>query len=396
MKLNELLKLSFHSLRANKMRSILTTLGIIIGVFAVILLVSIGSGLQAYITNEVSGFGSNLIFIVPGNINAGRGPGGVTTNRLTFNDAKMLTTRLESIADVSPVIQSSATTKYESKSDKFTTITGTGANYTKVTKTDLDKGAYFTPGQERSGSHVAVIGHTVANKLFGASDPIGKKLAISGTRYTVIGITAKKGSVFGMDQDNVAYIPVTTAQRQFGVTNISSIYISVHDSSLIPLAEKRAKTILLSRLTEDDFTLQTQEQALSTVASITNVLTIALGGIAAISLIVGGIGVMNIMLVSVTERTKEIGLRKALGARRADILKQFLLEAIMLSLTGGIIGILLGLGASYLVSLFFISVVTPWSVFLAFFFSVAVGLVFGMMPAIRASKLSPIEALRYE
>ncbi|CAN5197517.1 hypothetical protein BH09PAT1_BH09PAT1_2520 [soil metagenome] len=191
-------------------------------------------------------------------------------------------------------------------------------------------------------------------------------------------------------------IPITSAQRQFGVTNVNSIYISALKPELVTLVQKKAKSVLLTKLTEDDFTLQTQEQTLSTVSSITGVLTVALGGIAAISLLVGGIGVMNIMLVSVTERTKEIGLRKALGARRADILKQFLIEAIMLSLTGGLIGIAAGVGASYLISLFFISQVTWWSVFLAFFFSVAVGIIFGITPAIRASKLSPIEALRYE
>ncbi len=396
MKLHELLLLSFSSLRSNKLRTALTTLGIIIGVFAVILLVSLGTGLQTYITDQVSGLGSNLIFVIPGKIGGARTPGGQQTNKLTFADTKLLASKLKDVAEIGPVIQKAATVKFQSKSDKDTSVLGTSANYPKIVKTNLVKGAYFTSAQERSGAKVVLIGQTVWDKLFHLQDAIGKQINLAGNRYTVIGILEKKGSVFGIDQDNTVVIPITTAQRQFGVTNVNSIYISALKPEFVSLVQRRAKSILLTRLTEDDFTLQTQEQTLSTVSSITNVLTIALGGIAAISLIVGGIGVMNIMLVSVTERTKEIGLRKALGARRMDILKQFLLEAVMLSLTGGIIGIGLGLGASYLISIFFVSQVTWWSVFLAFFFSVAVGIIFGITPAFRASRLSPIEALRYE
>lgn len=396
MRLRELLILSLNSLRSNKLRTALTTLGVIIGVFAVILLVSLGTGLQSYITDQISGLGSNLIFVVPGRIGGARTPGGQQTNKLTFSDAKQLSIKLKDIALIGPVIQKSATVKFGNKSDKGTSILGTSSNYPKIVKTNLTLGNYFTTAQEKSGAKVAIIGQTVWDHLFHSSDSLGKQINIAGARYTIIGVLEKKGSTFGIDQDNTVIIPITSAQRQFGVTNVNSIYISANTPELVSLVQKRAKTVLLKRLTEDDFTLQTQEQTLSTISSITGVLTIALGGIAAISLLVGGIGVMNIMLVSVTERTKEIGLRKALGARRADILKQFLLEAVMLSLTGGIIGILAGLGASYIISLFFISQVTLWSVFLAFFFSVAVGIIFGITPALRASRLSPIEALRYE
>ncbi|MDE2590904.1 MAG: ABC transporter permease [Patescibacteria group bacterium] len=280
--------------------------------------------------------------------------------------------------------------------DKSVTVAGASYNYPDVVNITLDNGTFFTQAQERSGSKVAVIGHTVVDKIFGDTNPIGKTITVGTGRYTVIGITTRRGSIFGLDQDNVVGIPITVALRQFGITNISTIYMRAKDSTLVPLVEKDATAILLQRLTQDDFNLQTQETALSTVTNITNILSIALGGIAAISLLVGGIGVANIMLVSVTERTREIGLRKALGAKRRDILNQFLLEAVMLSVTGGIIGILLGVGASMLVSQFFVSEVTPWSIFLAFFFSVLVGVVFGMAPAIKASKLSPIEALRYE
>lgn len=397
MEIKELFRLSLNALRANKLRSGLTTLGIIIGVFAVILLVSIGSGLQSYITGQISGLGSNLIFVIPGAPGtAGRGPGGVTVNKLTLPYAIELSNRLSSLAKVAPVINNVADFKNKGQGDRRASVIGTTANYPDIVTITVSSGTFFTQSQERASAKVAVIGQTVVGKLFPGEDPIGKKISISGGRYTVIGTLAKRGSVFGEDQDNVAIIPIGSAQRLFGITNINTIYVSANNYSYVDFVEQQIKDILLHHLTDNDFTVQTQEQALSTINNITNILTIALGGIAAISLLVGGIGVMNIMLVSVTERTKEIGLRKALGARRADILKQFLLEAVMLSLTGGLIGIALGLSASYILSKVFVSQVTPWSVFLAFIFSVGVGVLFGIAPAIRASKLSPLEALRYE
>ncbi|HVZ58529.1 MAG TPA: ABC transporter permease [Patescibacteria group bacterium] len=392
----ELLRLSVNSLRSNKLRTALTTLGIIIGVFAVILLVSIGTGLQSYITDKVSGLGSNLIFVIPGSVSGSRTAGGAVTNKLTLTEADILTQRLKNLAEVGPVIQKTSLVKFNSKSDKGTTVTGTTANFHTIIKISLTSGSFFTLSQERSGAKVAIIGPTVVDNLFNGQNPIGQKISVSGGKYTVIGVTEQRGSTLGIDQDNVVIIPIKAAQRQFGVTNVNAIYLSALKPELVSLVERRAKTTLLEKLTEDDFTLQTQEQTLSTISSITGVLTVALGGIAAISLLVGGIGVMNIMLVSVTERTKEIGLRKALGARRLDILKQFLLEAVMLSLAGGMIGILLGVAVSYILAKFFVSEVTLWSVLLAFFFSVVVGVVFGITPALRASKLSPIEALRYE
>lgn len=396
MNVKELLRLALTSLKANKMRSLLTTLGVVIGVFAVILLVSLGSGLQKYITNQISGLGSNLIFVIPGSLGGGRTPGGVQANKLEMVDAKNVALKLRSIAEVSPVIQKLTTIKYKNSTIKNTSILGSSANYPDIVKTNVVQGTFFTPSQERSGAKVALIGQTVKDTFFPNSNPIGEKISVSGTRYTVIGVIEKKGAVFGLDQDNTLLIPITASQRQFGIKNLNTIYISAKRPELTERAKMLTKEVMLKRLTEEDFTVQSQEQTLETIKNITNILTIALGGIAAISLLVGGIGVMNIMLVSVTERTKEIGLRKALGARRADILKQFLLEAVILSLGGGLLGILMGLAASYVLSLFFISEVTPWSVFLAFGFSALVGIIFGMAPAIRASRLSPIEALRYE
>lgn len=395
MNIREYFRLSINALLANKMRSILTTLGVVIGVFSVILLVSLGSGLQSYITNQITGLGSNILFVVPGKIGGGQGPGeGV--NKLTLTNVKYLEERLQNNALISPLISKITTVKYANKSNKNTNIWGVSSSFPDIIKTKITKGTFFTKSQEGNGSKVAVIGPTVVKNLFPNTDPIGKKITISGGKYTIIGLSASRGSSFGQDQDNVVTIPITAAKKQFSINLVNEIFISANSPELVNLVKKRIQKILLTRLEEDDFTIMGQEQILSTVTNITNVLTIALGGIAAISLVVGGIGVMNIMLVSVTERTKEIGLRKALGARRQDILTQFLLEAVMLSLLGGTIGILLGLGASEIVAIFFFANVTPWSVILAFVFSVAVGIIFGMTPAIRASKLSPIEALRYE
>jgi ABC-type antimicrobial peptide transport system permease subunit len=396
MKSIDLIKLAFRAIFVNKMRSFLTMLGIVIGVFAIIMLVSIGTGLQSYITKQFSSLGSNLIYIVPGKIGAGGGPGDFV-NKLTISDSKNIQSRLVNIAQVAPVVMQTSTVKYLGKTDKDVQIAGTTANYPLTIQNVLMKqGTFFSIGQERSGAKVVVIGSTVVEKLFPNTNPIGKVITIGSNRFIVIGTTQKRGSTFGIDQDNIVAIPITAAQQQFGVSNVNAIYMSANKPELVSIVKQLASKILIKRMTADDFTIMTSESTLSTINNITNILTIALGGIAAISLLVGGIGVANIMLVSVTERTREIGLRKALGAQRNDILKQFLLEAIILSVTGGLIGITFGLCASIVVAIFLFSTVTWWSVFLAFGFSVMVGIIFGMAPAIRASKLSPIEALRYE
>lgn len=393
----ELFKISFKAIASNKLRSFLTTLGIIIGVFAIILLVSIGTGLQKFITDQIAGFGSNLIYVIPGKIGGGNTAGGTVSNKLVMADVKTLDSKLKNQAEVAPVVEQVTTIKYKGKESKGASIIGTTSNYDQVVQnTDLTSGTFFSPGQDSSGANVAVIGSTVAENLFNGSNPIGKRIYIGNKIYRVTGVLEKKGALFGFDQDNTAIIPVAAAQKQFGLNQVNSIYIAVSDSASINRVRDLTESILLKRLTEDDFTVQTAESTLDIVKNITNILSLALGGIAAISLLVGGIGVANIMLVSVTERTKEIGLRKALGAKRSDILKQFLLEAVILSLLGGSIGIILGLLASFVLSIFLVSSVTPFSVILAFGFSVLIGVVFGMAPAIRASKLNPIDALRYE
>jgi putative ABC transport system permease protein len=382
---------------ANRMRSSLTILGIVIGVTSVILLVALVSGLKLYITSQIQGLGSNLVIVIPGRIGGSRSPGGIQANKLILQDANTLKTKLSNGSEVSAVIQRTTTLKYINKSDKGAAIFGVQANYPKIIKLTITDGRFFSGSEADSGKRVAVVGTSVVSNLFdGSRDAIGKTIDVGGLRYTIVGILGSRGSTFGLDMDNSIFVPFNAAQRQFGITNVNTIYISAPSSEEVKPTQEKATAILKKRLTEDDFSVQTQEQALSTISQITGVLTIGLGGIAAISLIVGGIGVMNIMLVSVTERTKEIGLRKALGARPQDIRNQFLIEAMTLSGLGGVIGILLGIGLAYAANRFIQTDVTWWSVAMSFSFSMLVGIAFGVAPAIRAARLNPIQALRYE
>ncbi len=393
MSFTELFILAWRAIFANKLRSFLTTLGIIIGVFSIILLVSIGSGLQSYITNEISSLGSNIIDVLPGSGGLSSG----VSNKLTIQYAKNIERRLIATAKVAPVIRQFDNFKYNTIEDKNTIVVGVSSVYPQVvTSTTLSQGNFFTAGQERSGANVVVIGQTVYTKFFNGESALGKRIFIGNKRYTVVGVASKQGSFLGVDRDNLAYISIESAHELFGINSVTEIAVSANSPDLVPIVIRQIKQTLLKNLTSDDFTVETADTLSSTISNVTNMLSLALGGIAAISLLVGGIGVANIMLVSVTERTKEIGLRKALGARRSDILSQFLLEAVMISVFGGVIGIILGMGASYIVAILLVSQVTWWSVGLAFVFSVSVGVIFGITPAIRASRLSPIEALRYE
>lgn len=396
MNINELLTLSLKAIWGNKLRSFLTTLGITIGVFAIIVLVSIGSGLQSYITSQISSLGPNIIDVLPGNsLATAFGPG--ASNKLTYQDAKNLKTRLASTAEVAPITETATNAKYKNITDKNIYVIGTTSNYPKVIiSTKLFQGNFFTLGQEQSGSKVAVIGYTMYTKFFDGQKAVGNRVFLGTQTYTVVGVAEKTGITLGVDHDNVAYVPIQAMRTQFGIDTITEIAINADSSALVPVVKKQISSVLLKELTADDFSIQTGDSLAATISNITNMLSLALGGIAAISLLVGGIGVANIMLVSVTERTREIGLRKALGARKNDILKQFLIEAVMLSVTGGIVGIVLGMLVSVVIAILLVSTVTWWSVVLAFGFSAAVGIIFGMAPAIRASKLSPIDALRYE
>ncbi|MDD5147809.1 MAG: ABC transporter permease [Candidatus Daviesbacteria bacterium] len=396
MEIVQTIKSAFTAILANKVRSFLTTLGIVIGVTSVILLIAVVSGLQTFITTQIQGLGSNLLFVIPGRVGGARSPGGIQENKLVYQDALNLKMKLAGEAEISGAVQKNATLQFKNKNDKGAAVFGVEATYPKIISIKLSGGRFFREVDQQAARRVAVIGQTVKNNLFAQGQPLNQSVDVAGQKYTVIGILEPRGSIFGIDQDNSIYVPITTAQRQFGIDRLNTIYIGVNNPGNVAGVQKKAIAILKKRLTEDDFTVQSQEQTLSTISQITGVLTAALGGIAAISLLVGGIGIMNIMLVSVTERTREIGLRKAVGARPSDIRNQFLVEAIILSGFGGIIGIVLGVGISLIVGRFFTTTVPWWSVLLSFGFSTLVGIIFGVTPAIRAARLDPIQALRYE
>lgn len=394
----ETIRVAITAILANKVRAFLTMLGIMIGVLSVILLTALVSGLKTSITNQIAGLGSNLIYVIPGRLGGGRSPGGIQVNRLTLQDATQLKNKLVGDAEVSPVVQKVTKTAYLNKISKNVSIFGTQSNYPSIVQAvKIEKGRFFNSSDANSGKKVVVIGTTVLKNLFpNGENPIGKSIRVDNLTYIIVGVLGPRGSIFGQDLDNTLIVPLSAAQRQFGITNLNTIYINAKTPELVADVKKKATAILSKRLSEDDFTVQDQGQTLSTINQITSVLTLGLGGIAAISLLVGGIGIMNIMLVSVTERTREIGLRKALGAKPRDILNQFLVEAITLSSIGGLLGIAFGIVLALIINNFIQTTITWWSVALSFGFSMAVGIIFGVTPAIRASRLDPIQALRYE
>lgn len=400
---------ALESLTVNKLRSALTVLGIVIGVAAVIAMMAIGAGVQASITGQIQGIGTNLIFISAGNQQEEvRNP-----KPLTLSDAEALADPLAapSIAAVAPTLGGSMEVSVGGEASRVS-ITGVTPAYASVANETVTEGEFITEENLQARSAVAVIGPDTAERLFGRSAGItGETVRIAGTPYRIIGVLeAKGGTGFGSSDDRIL-VPITTAQaRLFQRTvrdSVDSIQAQAVDSASVSAATEEISQILRTRRrTEvglDDFTLFTQDAILSTAQSITGILTIFLGGIAGISLLVGGIGIMNIMLVSVTERTREIGLRKAIGARKRDILVQFLTESILLSLLGGLVGIFLAWGISSLVGAIAAASGTPIdpqitldAILLATLFSMGVGLLFGIYPANRAASLQPVEALRYE
>lgn len=415
MKLFESLRLAWHSLGANKLRSALTTLGIIIGVAAVIALLSLGRGVQTSITSQIESIGTNLLYVRPG----AQTQSGVRAEigsavTLTLDDARALAdpANVPSAVAVAPQVSSFGQVVALGQNVR-TQILGVTPEYAQVRNYQVLSGEFIQASHVTARSAVAVLGYTTAANLFGDPESaVGQSIRINGQPFRVIGVLASKGTIGPFSQDDLVMLPLTTVQTRLfrganvrGSDSVSLISVQVADASLINQATQEIAETLRQRhriLYDDDFTISSQQDVLNTALQITGALTLFLGGIAAISLLVGGIGIMNIMLVTVTERTREIGIRKAVGARRRDILAQFLIEAVMLSVMGGLLGIATGWGISRLLGNLQLGTTTIQpevgldAVLMATLFSMAVGIFFGIYPASRAAALNPIEALRYE
>ena len=407
MKIADLFNETYSSLVSNKVRSGLTMLGIVIGIGSVIAMISVGQGAQGSIEARINSLGSNLLQVQPGAVrgvgtavSAGRG----SATSLTMQDSDAITQEITNILAVAP----EASRRFQvtaSGTNTNTQVVGTVPGYTDVRNVQVDEGSFVTSSQVQSGSRVAVIGPTVRDDLFGAgAEAIGQTIKINKTEFKIIGVTvAKGGSGFG-SQDDMIFVPITTAQRYLtGGDAVSDISVQAVDQPSMTQVQADITTLLLTRhhiadATQADFSVLNQEDIVATATSVTGTFTMLLGAIAGISLLVGGIGIMNMMLTTVTERTREIGLRKAIGGKKNDITLQFLAESVALTVVGGLVGIALGWGGSTLIASIggITTSVSSASVFLAFGVSAGIGVAFGYYPARRASALNPIEALRYE
>jgi len=406
MKVLRILKMAFRALTHNKSRSFLTILGVVIGVAAVIMMLSVGAGTQTSVLQRISSLGTNLLMVQPGNVRTGNIATATQFQSLTMEDAQAIQS-IEGVADAAPVANGRAQA-IAGSNNVNTNIIGCTPEYKSAMNIKMDKGVFFAQPEVDEWDKVAVLGATVAKNLFPQGNAVGQtvELVVNRTRATfkVIGVLASKGGAGFQNQDDQILIPITTAQKLlFGRKNLSQINVEVASQDQMENVSKKITQLLrirhdISSNGQDDFTIMNQQDLLETVSSASASFTNLLVGIASISLLVGGIGIMNIMLVSVTERTREIGLRKAVGALKRDIVAQFLVEAIALSSLGGLLGILFGIGGSILFGSLssMPTVVTPASILLGFLFSVIVGVFFGFYPAQRAANLKPIEALRYE
>lgn len=397
----ETLKLALRAINRNLLRSFLTVLGVVIGVAAVIALVTIGNGTTAQVSTELSRLGTNMLFVRPGQFGPGRASS--EARRFTLKDVEAIRDQVPGLRAVAPSNQSTATVIFGGQNHS-TTVYGTTNDYFIAQDWDLALGRNFTPAEERGQSR-CVIGETVREQLFGAADPTGLQIRVGRVSCPVIGVLAKRGqSGMGNDQDDAVIMPVKVFQRRIsGSSNVPTILISARDGVSTSKVQADVENLLRERRKiipgrQDDFNVNDMTQIAEAMTGTTTLLTGLLGAVAGVSLLVGGIGIMNIMLVSVTERTREIGIRLAIGALENQVLTQFLVEAVALSLFGGIAGIMLGLTLAY-ATVSFLNVpfvVSPLIIFIAFVFSAAIGMIFGFFPARRAAQLNPIEALRHE
>ena len=396
--------MAWASLIANKMRSLLTMLGIIIGVAAVIALVSIGNGVKQDIENSISSLGSNLLVVLPG---APRTPGARSSQgsmkSLKISDYEAIA-KLEGVKAASPMTNGSYVVIYQNK-NWTTSVAGVNSNFQDVNNWTMTSGRFFSDKNVQNRERVAVVGQTVVKNLFTDEDPVGKEIRVKNIPFRVIGVLKSKGNgTMGNDQDDTVLIPYTTSmERVEGIDYLRRVYVVAKDDEGIDRLQADIENLLRVRhnikdTNLDDFNIQNMKSIMETVAQTTGTFTLFLGAVAAISLVVGGIGIMNIMLVSVTERTREIGVRKALGATYSVIVTQFLIEAVVISLMGGFIGIAFGIGASKVIGMVsgMSTIVSVPTIIMSFAFSMAIGLIFGIYPARKAAKLNPIDALHYE
>ena len=396
--------MAWASLIANKLRSLLTMLGIIIGVAAVIALVSIGNGVKQDIEDSISSLGSNLLVVLPG---APRTPGARSSQgsmkSLKISDYEAIA-KLEGVKAASPMTNGSYVVIYQNK-NWTTSVAGVNSNFQDVNNWTMTSGRFFSDKNVQNRERVAVVGQTVVKNLFGDEDPVGKEIRVKNIPFRVIGVLKSKGNgTMGNDQDDTVLIPYTTSmERVEGIDYLRRVYVVAKDDEGIDRLQADIENLLRVRhnikdTNLDDFNIQNMKSIMETVAQTTGTFTLFLGAVAAISLVVGGIGIMNIMLVSVTERTREIGVRKALGATYSVIVTQFLIEAVVISLMGGFIGIAFGIGASKVIGIVsgMSTIVSVPTIIMSFAFSMAIGLIFGIYPARKAAKLNPIDALHYE
>ena len=398
-------KIAVRALRRNTMRTILTMLGIIIGVGAVIAMVSIGNGAKAQVEAQIASLGQNVILIMSGNVTRGGfGMGFGSSPSLTRGDYAALRGEVPGIVGISPEVRANAQVAVGNQNNNIQ-VSGVGEDYIDIRSWPLATGVNFTEADIRSATKVAIIGKTTATSLFGDLDPVGQIIRVKNAPFTVVGTLSSKGmSMMGSDQDDIVLVPYTSAMvRLTGATTFRSFNVQAASPDEVAATQIRITELLRQRHRiadgrDDDFMVRTQQEISEMATSTSRVMTILLGAIASVSLLVGGIGIMNIMLVSVTERTREIGVRMAVGARGRDILLQFLIEAVTLSISGGLIGILLGVGGARLVSINFgwNTLVSVQSIVVAFAFSAVIGVFFGFYPARKAAQLDPIDALRFE